>query len=225
MTLITMLIILAVLLLFMLQYTDKRIFVYTKYLMLPENNGGFVTLHFVHGKIPEFKSRQYVPYIKDFLLKMKENSMSGTVVMQIDRHVYGFRVKEHHNWMHLVPNGHGEHLNAEFYKQTFLSWLDETAGENTTSIKIPVTTEQKKDLTDIYTKYMEHTPYDYAFLGMGSASAVYEVLARAKMVFPQESNARYALNAFYPNAFRERVLAWAKYNNFEITTKKAESTG
>lgn len=225
MTLITMLIILGIALVLMLYYTDKRIFVFTKYIILPETNNSFVTLHFVHGKVPEFKSGEYIPYIKTFLLKMKENSMSGTVVMQIDRHVYGFRIKDSHKWMHLLPNGHREHFNGEFYKQTFLSWLDQTVGENTTSVKIPVTVEQKKELAEIYTKYIEHTPYDYAFLGMGTASAVYEVLAKAGMVFPQESNTRYTLNAFYPKAFRERVLAWAKYNNFEITTKKAESTG
>ena len=222
MTLINMLIILGVGFVLMLYYTDKRIFVFSKYAISPESIDSFVTLHFVHGVMPKREAGQYVPFIKTFLLKMKENSMSGTVVMQIDRHVYGFRSKDQHNWMHLVPNGHGEHLNGEFYKQTFLAWLDETVGENTTSVKVPVTAEQKKELTDIYTKYIEHTPYDYAFVGMGSASAMYEVLAKAKMVFPQESNARYALNAFYPKAFREKVLAWAKYNNFEITTKSAQ---
>ena len=193
--------------------------------MLPENNGGFITLHFVHGRIPKFESGQYASSIQTLLLLAKANIVGGRVLMQIDRHVYGFRVKDSHKWMHLVPNDHREHFNAEFYKETFLSWLDSTVGEDTTSVKIPVTAEQKKMLVDIYNKYIEKIPYDYAFFGMGSASAMYEVLARAGMVFPQESNARYALNAFYPKAFRQRVIAWARYNNFDISTRKAESTG
>ena len=225
MTLINLLIIVGIIFVLMAYHTDKRIFVFTKYLMLSENSGGFVTLYFVHGKMPKLYARDYVHFIKDFLLLAKVNNLGGTVVMQIDRHIYGFRIQDNHRWMHIIPNGHREHFNAKFYKETFLSWLDNRAGENTTAIKIPVTGKQKKILVDIYNDYIEKIPYDYAFFGMGSSSAMYEILAKAGIVFPQESNARYALNAFYPKVFRERVLAWARYNNFDITTKKAETKG
>lgn len=228
MTLITMLIIVGIVLVIMLYHTDKRIFVFSKYAISPESIDSFVTLHFVHGKVPEFKKEErlaffFLSFIKTSLLRAKENNLGGRAVMQIERHVYGFEMKDTHKWMHIVPNGHREHFNGQFFKKTFLSWLDETVGYNTTSIKVPVTADEKKTLVEIYTNYIDKVPYDYAFIGMGSASALYEVIAKAGMVFPQESNVRYALNAFYPKAFRERVLAWARYNNFDITTKSAEA--
>ena len=89
--------------------------------MLPENNGGFVTLHFVHGRTPKFESGQYIPFIKDTLTQAKANTLGGRVLMHIDRHMYGFRIQDNHRWMHIIPNSFPSRIQCPLCVKCLLS--------------------------------------------------------------------------------------------------------
>jgi hypothetical protein len=208
-TLIDLFLIFLIAFIFLIYFTDYRIFVHTRY-HLSKENSDFITIHFTHGYLPKWNFRKYV--------KLATYRAGGYVSMQIDKHIYGFRVAE--GFMHFIPQEHRADFNAKFIFRTFLLWTEEKRDEMTTSVKIPVTEEQKKALIKIYNAYMVKTPYDYAFLGMGSASSLYEILAQVGIVATQQSHYRYIFYAFYPRIFRQRMLAWARFNDFEVSVKQ-----
>ena len=213
-TLIDLLIVFVIGLLFVLYFTDQRLFIYNRSIVLSKDTNNFITLHFLHGHFPKGKWRDFYKHI--------DNKKGGSVSMQIDDSVYAFEVKEG-KYMHLEGADHREHFNALFSVKNILIWELETKDSCVTSVKIPVTEQQKQILRDTYKSYLAKTPYDYAFFGMGSASAVYEVLAKAGIVLTQDSLNRYVLNAFNPRIFRKRVILWAEFNGFDVFRKEGSA--
>lgn len=67
-------------------------------------------------------------------------------------------------------------------------------------------------------KYLEKSPYDYAFFGMRCASAAYDVLGQLEIVKPH-SNFSTVCKNFYPKKLRKKLLRLAKHNSWKITRK------
>ncbi|MDW8295245.1 MAG: hypothetical protein RMJ97_00010 [Raineya sp.] len=82
-------------------------------------------------------------------------------------------------------------------------------------IFIPITAEQKAIFEQVAQKYLQETPYDYAFFGMRCAAATYDVLAQMG-IMKSYKRSKISRKIFYPRKLRKRLLAMALQNNWTI---------
>ncbi len=75
-------------------------------------------------------------------------------------------------------------------------------------LSIPINQQQSRKIDSTLRMRLFDAPYDYAFLGMRCASAVYEVLATAGL-YPICSYRKMSCKYFYPKLLRKQLLKQA----------------
>lgn len=89
----------------------------------------------------------------------------------------------------------------------------------TTTIVVPLTTQQKQKFDSITAAYNKQVPYCYAVFGMRCGASTYDILAQLGF-FSKRSRFKTSLKIFYPRRLRKRLLAKAKQNNWTINQKE-----
>lgn len=89
------------------------------------------------------------------------------------------------------------------------------------SVWIPITLAQKKILDSVAQEYLNHTPYDYAFIGMRCGAAAYNVLSKINIVNKRSRFGTY-MRIFYPRKLRRKLMRKARKNGWKI--QKVEGT-
>lgn len=136
----------------------------------------------------------------------------GHVVIEMDGYAYGFFFKG--SRIHIFP--HGKNKNGTFQKESIKQWQDETKDKKVTSVYIPVTDDEKKQVLQFYQENLKSPSYDYSFFGQRCASSVYMVLKHIKKL----DEGSYVLNAFYPGQLRRAILKQNEKNKYRITVQK-----
>jgi hypothetical protein len=76
-------------------------------------------------------------------------------------------------------------------------------------IKIPITKKQRAKYDSICERFVQETPYDYAFFGFRCGSSTYHVLSEID-VLEKESKSRIWRKVFYPKILRRRLIREAR---------------
>lgn len=97
-------------------------------------------------------------------------------------------------------------------------------GSPTDSVKhlivtIPISGKQKAQLDSIAANYLENTPYDYAFLGMRSGAAAYDILSQIGIVKDSGYHRTY-LKIFYPKKLRKRLIKKAAKHKWHLYSQE-----
>ena len=90
-------------------------------------------------------------------------------------------------------------------------------------VEIPITDEQYQTLQLVTYRYLNQTPYDYAFIGMRCASATYDMLSQAGIMKPLKKS-RMVTKIFYPKKLRKRIWGLAKEKNYRIAFEEGRDT-
>ena len=177
--------------------------------MPAKRESDWVTLHCIHGSLP----KQW----------WKEKSMRlggllwGHVEIQIDDKVYGFEYVDKKN-VHIFPRKKSKY-NAKFTLKTLAERQTETQDEKITSVTFSTSSEQKYLLTEIYTRYLRCSPYDYAFLGTRCALSACEILQEVA-ILPHRPHWYNVLLAFSPSLWRKQLCTYAKKHHLLIERQK-----
>jgi hypothetical protein len=110
-------------------------------------------------------------------------------------------------------------LHSNFTLHTINSFYEVLGGEADSVKKlivtIPISAAQKKLFDSIAQKYLNQTPYDYAFIGMRCAAATYDILSRLNIVKRYKRKKMYT-KIFYPKLLRKTLLKKAGQNNWAV---------
>jgi hypothetical protein len=175
-----------------------------------ENSKEEILIHFIHGSFPKKNCIDQRIRVGGLL--------GGHLEIEIDNSVYGFEFEDEKN-IHIFSRKTPSGYNSIFTKKEKTDWILETEYDKITSIKIPVTTKQKKTLMTKLEFAHQSLPYDYSFFGMRCASSTYEDLSSIG-IFPKKWRFQYIINAFYPRQLRKRMVRWANNNSLKIELKK-----
>ena len=86
-------------------------------------------------------------------------------------------------------------------------------------VTIPISGQQKVRLDSITANYLENTPYDYAFLGMRSGGATYDILSQIGIVKDYGYHRTY-LKIFYPKKLRKRLIKKAAKHKWHLYSQE-----
>lgn len=89
----------------------------------------------------------------------------------------------------------------------------------TTTIVLPITSQQKQKFDSITSAYAKEVPYCYAVFGMRCGASTYDILAQIGF-FPRYSRFKTFMTIFYPRRLRKRLLAKAEQSNWMIIRKQ-----
>jgi hypothetical protein len=171
----------------------------------------FIKVHFLYGSKP---ARGY----KNTEKKWFGGFHGGHVSIEVDNEVIGF-----------VPRGelhifaHRREKNSSFVSAELQGWVNDTAGLKYTSVTIPVTADQYRDIKSIHAGYLQSPPYDYAFFGMRCAAATYDILGRLQLV-ERRSNSSNIFAHFYPKPLRKKMLRLSKERGYTITSQRGRTS-
>lgn len=177
---------------------------------IPENWDAVVAVHFVHG------SWSFSGCVTNNRLG---GIFGGHVALEVDSVVYSFGVADKQS-VHYFPRRKQELFNAKLNWQPHSEWEEETIKEKVTTIYIPVSPLKKQKIKEVFCDFDEQLPYDYALFGMRCASNIYEVLSGAGILKMPRWRYQLVSRAFYPRQFRQKLVAWAKFNHFMIERKE-----
>lgn len=166
-----------------------------------------ITVKIIHGSR---RRKLFSNELREFLGKF-----GGHVAMQIDDHVYGFYYSDI-NDIHIFP--HKRNKRCEFQKQTLDEWNAIIKDKKETSVRIPVTPDEKVMLVDFYHKNLIEPTYDYSFFGERCASSCYHLLRSLKII----NGRHYYFHAFYPAQFRKQLLKQAAKKGYEVNVKEGD---
>ncbi len=113
--------------------------------------------------------------------------------------VFGAKKNLHHHWI----------------TQAMSAWIQDTINNKYASIVIPLSYDQFAKLKSIQQSYCGKDPYDYAFLGMRCAAAVYDVFSQLEFFKPRSRLGMIRSN-FYPKMLRKRFLKLASNKKWVV---------
>jgi hypothetical protein len=142
----------------------------------------------------------------------------GHVCLGIDSIVIGF---DSPVGFHIFPRK--KNLKGVFVRENEVDYMQDTIKKKYAIVEIPITEAQYAKLQNIFSGYLNYTPYDYAFFGMRCASATYDILSQIGIV-EQKSRVGNIISNFYPKLFRRKVFRLAKENKYKVTKLKGRKT-
>ena len=163
-----------------------------------------IIVHFKYGSRP-------AKGFKDKETKWFGGIHGGHVVMQLDSEIFSFYPSD--EGFHIFS--HKKHKHGQYVLEDINEWVADTATIKFTSITIPLSIQQYKTLQELKEKYLAERPYDYAFIGMRCAAAVYDVLGHINIVKPLPRY-RIVLKIFYPKLLRKRLLKYAHQHHLPV---------
>jgi hypothetical protein len=168
----------------------------------------YLKVHFLYGSRPLHKCKDTEP-------KWFGGMLGEHVGIEGDSNkIVNFIPNGKFHWFAKKDNRHSTyavHSPDDFYA---------ILGGNPDSVKkaivyIPVTLQQKQQFDSITTAYLEHTPYDYALVGMRCGTAAYDILGKLA-VLPDYSYRKTYKKIFYPKKLRKRLFKKATENGWTI---------
>lgn len=118
---------------------------------------------------------------------------------------------------HIFPNSKNKH--SKYLLSTYKEFYSILGGDSEKMKKaivyIPIDEKQRQIFQQVAQKYLQETPYDYAFFGMRCAAATYDVLAQMGIMKPYKRS-KISRKIFYPRKLRKRLLAMALQNNWTL---------
>lgn len=175
---------------------------------------GILIMHFLHGYIPKYKSRETTERIRGGLL-------GGHIFFQVEGNIYGFEPQRDDDF-HIFPRRKAEKFNSRYKKEVLSEWQERMQGKLLSSFKIPM---KDTDYALVKTKlqnYSEQAPYDYAFFGMRCASSAHNLLADTSLFAPS-GKLKSILSYPYPRRLRKKLLKKALRENWKVS--KSEGSG
>ena len=171
--------------------------------------GQEVSVHFIHGSKPR-------PAFQHLEKKWRGGTWGGHVGVEIspDR-VIDFYPTGRVHWAarRRNPNGAFSFRSQQGFWEYFKAPPESL---ERTTLRIPISQQQKDLLDSLASEYVRQPPYDYAFLGMRCASASCDILMQAG-VLKKRSRCYTALQYFYPKKLRKRLLRMAAENGWAVT--------
>lgn len=186
-----------------------------EYLLLIQSNyrcdecTGELVIHFMHGYLSGKQCTDQQSTVGGWL--------GGHIELEVDSLVYGFEFADRER-IHYFARQDSAVFNSRFTRKPREAWQRETAAEKITSIRIPISDQQKQELLGKMELYHRQAPYDYALFGMRCASTAYALLAEAG-ILPRRPRMAYELNAFYQRQLRKRLVPWAQRNGLVVQTR------
>lgn len=118
---------------------------------------------------------------------------------------------------HIFPNAKNKHSTylLSSYNEFYSILGGDTEKMKKAVVYIPIDEKQKQIFQQVAQKYLQETPYDYAFFGMRCAAATYDVLAQMGIMKPHKRS-KISRKIFYPRKLRKRLLAMALQNNWTL---------
>ncbi|MBK8710587.1 MAG: hypothetical protein IPL97_01695 [Niastella sp.] len=166
-----------------------------------------LVVHFLYGSVP---AKGYEKTEKKLFGGLK----GGHVSIQLGDSIIGFQPKGR---CHIIANN--EDPNGYFKVENLLHWSNDTVGKKYTSVEIPVSSIEYKEVSNLLNGYLQQAPYDYAVFGMRCAAATYDALEDIGIVKPLKQTGKW-LTYFYPQLFRRHLLKIASENNYTVLRKK-----
>ncbi|HEU4718759.1 MAG TPA: hypothetical protein VFU15_13035 [Bacteroidia bacterium] len=173
------------------------------------NDTSYIYVHILHGSKPQ----RNCPDDSDAYY-MLGGKLGGHVVIQLDSFDYGFSYTTKH--VHPFARKKKSCCAGVYECDSASCQLEGWSRDKVTTIKIPVSPAVKKQLRDSMVKWHQHPPFDYAFFGMRCASTAYYLLSIAG-VFPKASKAKSMRKAFWPGAFRKKIMHVARKKHYAVT--------
>ena len=175
---------------------------------IKQDSGKIITVHIIHGSkaLKEYRKTE---------IPLLGGMRGGHVVNQVGDSVYGFQFSR---WeLHIFPRRKKEKKIGIIQKEGVEDWKKQFNEAKITSIEIPVSDTQFREVLREYAQYKDNVPYDYAFFGMRCAASCYEVLSDAG-VLSGKRHGKIIARFFYPRPLRKHLQKLAKKNNYRITT-------
>lgn len=164
----------------------------------------FLIVHILHGSKPKAPNQS----------RTIGGMLGGHVVMQIDSFLYGFNFRGRR--IHIFPKK-GKR-NEGIYEKQAASDLRFYSNYKITSIYIPISADQKKQVLEDLEKSVIKSPHDYAFFGMRCASTTYLYLSKVGF-FPKSNYFISIIRAFHPKALKNNMLKRVSKKNITVITK------
>lgn len=177
-------------------------------LQAQETHELYLQVHFLYGSKP---AKKYKKIEKRWF----GGILGGHVGLGLDSNrILNFTRK---GKFHIFPNSKCKH--STFLLSTFDEFYS-ILGSDSKQMKkaiiyIPINHQQKETFEEIAQKYLQETPYDYAFFGMRCAAATYDVLAQMG-IMKAYSRSKTSWKIFYPRKLRKRLFKMALQNNWTI---------
>lgn len=143
----------------------------------------------------------------------------GHVCLGFDSIVIGFDSPP--GTYHIFPRK--KKIIGMYAREDEQDYMKDTITKKYAIVGIPISDSQYQHLNIILTKYLNKSPYDYAFFGMRCASATYDVLSQIG-IMERKSYLGNVFSNFYPRLLRRKVFRLAKENNYKIIRLKGRKT-
>lgn len=165
-----------------------------------------IVVHFIHGSIPEPNCEYNKKRLGGFL--------GGHIEIEVNEKVFGFLYDS-------IPINYisQTNYNSKFEVREKNDWMKYSKNDKITSIFLPVTIEQRKELFTLLNQYLNKEPYDYAFLGQRCTSSTAEILSDVGII-NRFSNLESIISFFYPRTLRFTMIQFAKKNKLTINFKE-----
>lgn len=167
------------------------------------NDSTFLKVNFLYGSKP---AKHYKKSERRYFGGLH----GGHVTIELDSIDYGFGPNAK---VHIFA--HKKNFHGAFEKQNTNGALLFHSEEKYAIIYIPISNGQNEKAKQIFEKYLQKTPYDYAFFGMRCAAAANDVLGQIGIV-KKKNKFHYVCGTFYPKKLRKRLLKLAKKENHKI---------
>ena len=184
---------------------------YSTFTFAQADSAQFIKINFLYGSRPLRAFRATEP-------KYFGGLHGGHVTIQVGDLDCGFRKTSAHT--HVFP---AKKRASAFMPRALNGKSRYSADRKTVTFIIPVTPEQLRLLEQILQKYIDSTPYDYAFFGMRCASATQEILGKIG-VLKDRTRSWHLATAFYPKRFRKRVFRLAKEHHYAVLKTEGRPT-
>lgn len=172
----------------------------------------YFKLHFVYGSKP---ARGY----KQTESRYFGGIHGGHVYMEVDHRIFSFGL-DNGQW-HII--GHKKKIVGKYRIDKDLVWSGDTGRLKITTIEIPITRQQLQQFKATQQKYLDQSPYDYAFIGMRCAAGAYDMLSIAG-ICKHRSRVGMITRNFYPKRLRVKLLKRANHEHWLVKTQAGRSS-
>lgn len=147
--------------------------------------------------------------------------LGGHVVIQVGEYDYGYNFTS--SRVHWFARQRKSLRVGVLEKESASGTAEAWRRGKVTTVRIPVSKAQYEELKTLADAYHNDPPFDYAFFGMRCAATGYYLLGRIN-VFHHASHTRSICKAFYPKAFRKKILRLAKKRGYTVTVQPGDET-
>ena len=171
--------------------------------LFSQSDSLILKVHFLYGSKP-------AKHYKKTESKYFGGLHGGHVTIELENIDYGFSPS---GKVHIFAHKKNYHGAFGFYdtqgKEPY------TNEEKYAIVKIPISKNDAIKVKEIFEKYLELTPYDYAFFGMRCAAAANDVLSQIGLQ-KKRGKFGYVIRTFYPKKLRKRLFKLAKEKKYTV---------